>query len=118
MARLARAFARTVWHTMLLLLLGKAGVADASAAPTGNSTPLGRPHPTEGLEAWINVRVIQKLTHHTSAVIVAVVLFWAVGLIIQRLMHDSFIKRWVLLIDEFVLLFLFIYFAYELIIFF
>ena len=80
-------------------------------------TPLGHPPPAEGLEAWINLRVIQRLTHHTSAVITAVVLFWLVGFIVQRLMHDTWIKRCVLLFDELVLLCLFVYFAYELIIF-
>ena len=82
----------------------------------GPSSP-GHAPAAEGLEAWINIRVIQKLAHHTSAVIAAVVLFWFVGFIVQRLLHDSVIKRCVLLVDEFVLLCLFVYFAYELIIF-
>jgi hypothetical protein len=69
------------------------------------------------LEGWINIRVIQRLTHHTTEVIAAVVLFSLVGFIIKRLMHDSPVKRAVLLLDELVLLCLFIYFAYELIIF-
>jgi hypothetical protein len=70
-----------------------------------------------GLEAWINLQVIQKLTHHTTEVIVAVLLFSLVGFIVKRLMHDSLVKRAVLLIDELVLFCLFVYFAYELIIF-
>ena len=92
-------------------------LSEAKNPGTVSPIPLGHPPPAEGLEAWINLRVIQKLTHHTSAVITAVVLFWFVGFVVQRLLHDSIIKRCVLLVDEFVLLCLFIYFAYELIIF-
>jgi hypothetical protein len=91
-------------------------VAGAASAAAGSPTPLGPPPPAEGLEAWINIRVIQKLAHHTTAVIAAVVLFWFVGFLVQHLLHDSVIKRCVLLVDEFVLLCLFVYFTYELII--
>ena len=79
-------------------------------------TPLGHgPSPApEGLEAWINLRIIQRLAHHTSAVVAAVVLFWFLGFIVQHLMHDGPIKRAVLIFDEFVLACLFVYFAYEL----
>jgi hypothetical protein len=41
-------------------------------------------------------------------------LFWAVGFIVQHLMQDGTFKRCVLLVDEFALLCLFVYFAYEL----
>jgi uncharacterized membrane protein len=67
-----------------------------------------------GIEHWINVNAIQIIAHHTSAVIAAVVMFWLVGFMVQRLMHDTLMRRCVLLVDEFVLLCLFIYFAYEL----
>lgn len=67
-----------------------------------------------GIEHWINVNAIRIIAHHTSAVIAAVVMFWLVGFIVQRLMHDTIMRRCVLLVDEFVLLCLFIYFAYEL----
>jgi len=100
----------------LVLLCGICAANDSGAA-VNSPTPLGHPPPAEGLEAWINLRVIQKLTHHTSAVIAAVVLFWFVGFIVQHLLHDSVIKRCVLMVDEFVLLCLFVYFAYQLIIF-
>jgi heme A synthase len=63
---------------------------------------------------WFNVEVIQLLAHHTSAVIAAVVLFWMVGWLVRRLVHDSVMKRAVLLLDEVVLLAIFVYFAYEL----
>jgi hypothetical protein len=43
-----------------------------------------------------------------------VALFWLVGFVTQRLMPDGTMRRCVLLVDEFVLLCLFIYFAYEL----
>lgn len=67
-----------------------------------------------GVAGWINLEVIQLLTHHTSAVVAAVVLFWIVGWVIRRMLHDSIMKRAVLLLDEVVLLCIFAYFAYEL----
>jgi uncharacterized membrane protein YGL010W len=70
-----------------------------------------------GLAQWINFEAIQLLTHHASAIIVAVVLFGLVGWLIRRLMHDSLMKRVVLVIDELVLVCIFAYFAYELIFF-
>jgi hypothetical protein len=66
------------------------------------------------IEDWINVEVIQTLAHHTSAVIAALVLFWLVGFMVRKLMEDGIFKHAVLLVDEFALLCLFVYFAYEL----
>lgn len=66
-----------------------------------------------GIERWVNINAIQVIAHHTSAVVVSVVLFWFVGFIVQRLMHDTLLKKCVLVIDEVVLLCLFVYFAYE-----
>ncbi len=63
---------------------------------------------------WINLDAIKLLTHHTSAIIVAVVLFWFVGFVVQRLLPEGLIRQCVLLLDEFMLLCLFVYFAYEL----
>ncbi|MGH7934452.1 MAG: hypothetical protein ACREQN_15005 [Candidatus Binataceae bacterium] len=63
---------------------------------------------------WVNVRAIQAIAHHTSTVVVAVVLFWLVGLAVQYLLHDGTIKNCVLWFDEFILLCLFVFFAYEL----
>jgi hypothetical protein len=101
-----------------LALRGRALAANDSGAAVASPTPLEHaPPPIEGLEAWIDVRVIQKLAHHTSGVIAAVVLFSLVGFVVQRLMHDTWVKRCVLLIDELVLLGLFVYFAYQLFIF-
>ncbi|HKV55044.1 MAG TPA: hypothetical protein VJN94_10405 [Candidatus Binataceae bacterium] len=71
----------------------------------------------EGIERWINVKAIQILTHHASGVVVAVVLFWMVGWLLRRLLHEGVIKRIVLLLDELVLLLIFLFFAYELLIF-
>ena len=68
----------------------------------------------EGLAEWINLEELKLLTHHTSAVIASVVLFWLVGLIVRKLAHDGLVKRLVLLLDEVVLLCIFAYFAYEL----
>lgn len=66
------------------------------------------------IEDWINIEVIQKLTHHTSAVVAAVAMFALVGFIVQRLLHDTFLKRAVLIFDEVVLLGLVVYLAYDL----
>jgi hypothetical protein len=66
-------------------------------------------------EAWINVDIIQKLVHHTSAVIAAVALFWMAGFIVGHLVQDGLVKRCVLILDEFVLLALFVYLAYEIV---
>jgi hypothetical protein len=70
-----------------------------------------------GITAWINFEAIQLLTHHTSAVVAAVVLFWLVGWLVRRMLDDSIMKRAVLLIDEVVLLCIFVYFGYELLFF-
>jgi len=67
-----------------------------------------------GIEEWINLEAIKVLTHHTSAVVAAVVMFWFVGFIVQHLLHEGTLKRCVLIVDEFVLLCLFVYFAYQL----
>jgi hypothetical protein len=72
------------------------------------------PSSAQGLGAWLNLEAIQILTHHTSAVVTAVVLFWLVGFVVQRLLHETIFKKIVLWLDEFVLVCLFIYFAYEL----
>ena len=84
-----------------------------AAGPTAN----GGGSAIGGIEQWINVNAIQVLAHHTSAVVAAVVMFWLVGFMVQRLMHDTVLRRCVLLVDEFVLLCLFVYFAYELFLF-
>lgn len=67
-----------------------------------------------GITGWINFEAIRLLTHHTSAVVAAVVLFWLVGWLVRRMLHDSIMKRAVLLLDEMVLLCIFAYFTYEL----
>jgi multisubunit Na+/H+ antiporter MnhE subunit len=65
---------------------------------------------------WIHLSAIQALLHHTSAVIAALVVSTIVGFLVQRLLHDGLIKRAVLLLDELLVLCLFLYFAYELLI--
>ncbi len=77
--------------------------------------PGSAPAPSHGgIGEWVNLEAIQLLAHHTSAVIAAVVLFWLVSFVVQHLMHEGVLKRCVLLVDEFVLLCVFIYFAYQL----
>ena len=63
---------------------------------------------------WIHLDAIQVLVHHTSAVVAAVAMFALVGFVVRRLLHEGPIKRAVLWMDEFLLLCLFAYFAYEL----
>ncbi len=67
-----------------------------------------------GTARWLNLEALQLFTHHASAVVAAIVLFWLVGWLVRRMLHDSIIKRAVLLLDELVLLCIFVYFAYEL----
>lgn len=66
------------------------------------------------IEEWVNIRALKILSQHTTAVVVAVVLFWLVGFIVQRLLHEGVLRRCVLIVDEFVLLCLFVFFGYEL----
>jgi hypothetical protein len=70
-----------------------------------------------GITHWINFEAIQLLSHHTSAVVAAIFMFWFVGWLIRRMLDDSIMKRVVLLLDELVLLCIFVYFAYELLFF-
>ena len=70
-----------------------------------------------GTYEWIALDAIRLLTHHTSAVVAAVVLFWLVGWLVRRMLDDSIMKRIVLLLDELVLVCIFGYFAYELLFF-
>jgi hypothetical protein len=70
-----------------------------------------------GVAGWINLEIVQLLTHHTSAVVAAVALFWLVGWVVRRMLADSIMKKAVLLLEEIVLLCIFAYFAYELLFF-
>jgi len=76
--------------------------------------PVASHQTNPGIVGWINLEAIRLLSHHASAVVVAVVLFWLVGWLVRRMLHDSIMKRAVLLLDELVLLCIFAYFAYEL----
>jgi hypothetical protein len=66
------------------------------------------------LSDWIHIEAIRALVHHTSAVLVAVLLFGFTGLIVRRLLHEGPIKRLIVVIDEVVLLLLLVFFAYDL----
>jgi uncharacterized membrane protein YGL010W len=76
-------------------------------SPSSQASPIG-------VSQWLNLEALQLLSHHASAIVAAVVLFWLVGWLIRRMLHDSFMKRAVLLLDELVLLCIFVFFAYEL----
>ena len=67
-----------------------------------------------GLSDWIHVGAIQALFHHTSAIIAALIASAIVGFVVQRMLHDGPIKRAILLLDELLVLCLFLFFAYEL----
>lgn len=79
----------------------------AAASTFPGESPLG------GIEKWVNIEILQKLVHHTSAVIAALVMFWFVGFLLRKLLHEGFLKRAVLLLDEFVLFALFAFLAWE-----
>jgi nitrate reductase gamma subunit len=66
------------------------------------------------LTDWVHIEAIRALVHHTSAVLVAVLLFGFTGLIVRRLLHEGPLKRLIVVIDEVVLLLLLVFFAYEL----
>jgi hypothetical protein len=68
----------------------------------------------ENLAHWLNLEAIKLLTHHTSAVVAAVLLTALVGYLVQRLLHDSFAKKCILWMDELLIVALFLWFAYEL----
>ena len=68
----------------------------------------------EKLEHWLDLEAIKLLTHHTSAVVTAVLLTALVGFLVQKLLHDGFAKKCILWLDEFLIVGLFVWFAYEL----
>ena len=68
----------------------------------------------EKLAHWFDLEAIKLLTHHTSAVVTALVLTALVGFLVQRLLHDGFAKKCILLIDELLIVGLFVWFAYQL----
>lgn len=71
--------------------------------------------PFSSLEHWIDIEILEKLVRHTTTVILAVLLFWLVGILLRRLVHESHFKRLVLLIDEFVLFALLAFLGWEII---
>jgi len=68
----------------------------------------------EHVERWIDVETVKLLTHHTSAVLSAVLLTALVAYLVQKILHDGFAKQAILLIDEVLIIGLFLYFAYKL----
>ena len=68
----------------------------------------------EHVERWIDVEAIKLLTHHTSAVLSAVLLTALVAFLVQKVLHDGFAKHAILMIDEVLIIGLFLYFAYKL----
>ncbi|HTY53761.1 MAG TPA: hypothetical protein VMB26_01105 [Candidatus Binataceae bacterium] len=68
----------------------------------------------EELEKWIDVEAVQLLTHHSSAVISAVLLTALVAFLVQKVLHDGFAKKCILLIDELLIVGLFAWFAFKL----
>jgi len=68
----------------------------------------------ENLAHWLDLEAIRLLTHHTSAVVTAVTLTAIVAYLVRRLLHDGFAKQCILWIDEFLIVGLFLWFAYKL----
>ena len=66
------------------------------------------------LAQWLDLEAISLLTNHTSAVITALALSSLLGFLVQRLLHDGFAKKCILILDELLLVCLFVWFAYEL----
>jgi len=67
--------------------------------------------PDAGVSEWIHLDAIRALTHHTTAVLFALLVFAVVGYTTQSLMREGPIKRILLWVDEAMLLLLLLYFA-------
>lgn len=67
------------------------------------------------LEHWIDIEIVQKLVRHSISVIVAVFAFYLVGKLLRRLVHEGFVKRVILFIDDFVLFVLLAFLGWEII---
>jgi len=71
-------------------------------------------YPQHWIYDWVNIPAIQTLTHHTSTVLVAIVLSWLVGLAVHHFLHEGIVKKVIFWIEELILFALLLYFAYEL----
>jgi len=67
------------------------------------------------LEHWIDIEIVQKLVRHTVSVVVAVIVFFLVGKLLRRLVHEGLIKRVILFVDDFVLFVFLAFLGWEII---
>jgi hypothetical protein len=68
-----------------------------------------------GIEQWVDIEILQKLVRHSTTVVAAVLMFWLVGILLRRMLHEGYFKRIVILIDEFVLFALLAFLGWEII---
>jgi hypothetical protein len=65
------------------------------------------------IEQWVNFDAIQLLVHHASAVVAAIVIFALVARLAIWLLPHGLVRKIVVVIDDFVLIGLLVYFGYE-----
>ncbi|HTJ08045.1 MAG TPA: hypothetical protein VL393_00030 [Candidatus Binataceae bacterium] len=65
------------------------------------------------IEQWVNFDAIQLLVHHASAVVAAIVIFALVARLAIWLLPHGLVRKIVVIIDDFVLIGLLVYFGYE-----
>ena len=61
----------------------------------------------------MNLEAIQLLVHHASAVVAAIIIFALVARLAIWLLPHGFVRKVVVVIDDFVLIGLLLYFGYE-----
>lgn len=61
----------------------------------------------------MNLEAIQLLVHHASAVVAAIIIFALVARLAIWLLPHGFVRKVVVIIDDFVLIGLLLYFGYE-----
>jgi len=65
------------------------------------------------LEDWIHIEAIRAITHHASAVLVAIVVFGIIGRLVSYLLPEGGARKIVIVIDDIVLILVLILFAVE-----
>ena len=74
----------------------------------------GRPNQeTHQWSAWIDIPSLQILCKHASGVLVALLLFWVIGLCLKWTLRDGVLREMVVVVDEFVLVGLLLWFAFQ-----
>jgi hypothetical protein len=68
------------------------------------------------LEDWIHIEAIRVITHHASAVLVAIVVFGIIGRLVSHLLPEGRARKIVIVIDDVVLILVLILFAVEMLV--